>query len=112
MATPRHNPEDLLANETELVSPCCAPGPERISNKTKTTGDQQMIRCYGYKDGKYQIFETERGIKLDFQGADADKFEQVNPPERPTDVVVFSLTLNRKAPKKSWKSQHIDPKST
>jgi hypothetical protein len=54
-----------------------------------------MFQLYGYKNGKYQIFETERGVKLDFQGADAEKFEQVNPPRWPTEVVIFSLTLKQ-----------------
>lgn len=52
-----------------------------------------MVQCHGYKNGKYQIFETEQGVKLDFRGPDADKFEQVNVPKRVRQVVKFWLTV-------------------
>ena len=41
-----------------------------------------MVQSCGYKNGKYQIFETEPGVKLTFTGPHADKFEQVNVPKK------------------------------
>ena len=37
-----------------------------------------MIVYSGFQNGKFQVSETESGVKLDFLGRDADRFEQLN----------------------------------
>jgi hypothetical protein len=53
-----------------------------------------MIQYHGHKNGKYQVFETEPGVRLDFRGPDSHKFVQVNVPKRVKKVVRFDLTVN------------------
>ena len=40
-----------------------------------------MIVYSGFQNGKFQVSETESGVKLDFRGRDADRFEQLNAPD-------------------------------
>jgi len=51
------------------------------------------VQCCGYQNGRYQIFDEDPGIKLDFQGPDADLFDQVNPPTHPHRTVKFVATV-------------------
>jgi hypothetical protein len=51
------------------------------------------VRCVGYKSGKYQIFDEDPGVRLDFLGPDARRFEQVNPPNSPRRTVKFVVTV-------------------
>jgi hypothetical protein len=46
------------------------------------------------KNGKYLVRETEPGIKLQFTGVDADRFEQVDVPEN-GQLVEFALTVKQ-----------------
>jgi hypothetical protein len=41
------------------------------------------VTCVGYKNGKYQIKESDPVIELEFTGEDAEKFEQVDVPANP-----------------------------
>ena len=49
------------------------------------------VRCVGYKNGKYQIKESDPVIELEFRGG-AAKFEQVDVPPDPSEKVHFCLT--------------------
>jgi len=40
-----------------------------------------MIVYNGFQNGKFQVSETESGVKLDFRGRDGDRFEQLNGPD-------------------------------
>jgi hypothetical protein len=51
-----------------------------------------MVFCTGVNTkGQFLILETDKGIKLDFQGRDAKKFAQVHTPKKPRETVVFAL---------------------
>jgi hypothetical protein len=50
------------------------------------------VTCVGYKNGKYQIKESDPGIKLKFPPFNEDKFEQVDEPTGDVKEVGFSLT--------------------
>lgn len=51
------------------------------------------VSCTGVNTkGQFLILETDKGIKLDFQGRDAKKFAQLHTPKSPRECVVFSLT--------------------
>jgi hypothetical protein len=52
-----------------------------------------MITCVGYKNGRYLIEESEKGVELRFLGRSAEEFEQVNVPRKPKNKVDFSLTV-------------------
>jgi hypothetical protein len=51
------------------------------------------ISYVGLKDGKYQLKESVRGVLLQFEGTDKDKFAQVEVPENPTETRVLGLTV-------------------
>jgi len=51
------------------------------------------VRCIGYKKGRYQILDEDPGIALDFQGPDAERFEQVDPPKNPYRIAPFGVTV-------------------
>jgi hypothetical protein len=38
------------------------------------------VRCRGMKDRRYQILESDPHVLLVFEGPDASKFQQINPP--------------------------------
>src|SRR5438309_11427433 len=44
-------------------------------------GARDMIVYNGFQNGKFQVSETESGVKLDFRGRDGDRFEQLNGPD-------------------------------
>ena len=50
------------------------------------------VTCVGFKNGKYQIKESDPVIKLEFTGEDSAKFEQVDVPADPSEKVHFCLT--------------------
>ena len=50
------------------------------------------LTCVGFKNGKYQIRESDPEIKVEFTGEDASKFEQVDAPTDPCVTVGFGLT--------------------
>ena len=50
------------------------------------------ITCVGFKNGKYQIKESDPDVKLEFTGEDASKFEQVDVPTDPCLTVGFGMT--------------------
>jgi hypothetical protein len=53
-----------------------------------------LINCVGYKNGKYQILESDPNILLVFVGSSKRQFEQVKPPKGPlAERVKFSLTV-------------------
>jgi hypothetical protein len=55
-----------------------------------------MITCFGYRRGKYQLFEHDPNVLLHFTGPDAGRFKQIAPPakgDRATQRVKFSLTV-------------------
>jgi hypothetical protein len=50
------------------------------------------ITCVGFKNGKYQIKESDPDVKLEFTGEDASKFEQVDVPTDPCLTVGFGMS--------------------
>jgi hypothetical protein len=50
------------------------------------------ITCVGFKNGKYQIRESDPDVKLEFIGEDASKFEQVDVPTDPCVTLGFGMT--------------------
>ena len=50
------------------------------------------ITCVGFKNGKYQIKESDPDVKLEFTGEDASKFEQVDVPTDPCVTVGFGMS--------------------
>ena len=55
-----------------------------------------MIVYNGFQNRKFQLSETESGVKLDFRGRDADRFEQLNAPDSDSvkRVATVELTVN------------------
>ena len=55
-----------------------------------------MVTCFGYRRGKYQIYEHDPNVLLYFTGPDAERFEQIDPPAQSdpaTKCVKFGLTV-------------------
>jgi hypothetical protein len=55
------------------------------------------VFCRGRKDGRYQILESDPHVLLVFEGPDASKFQQINPPpddDPNTKRVKFSLEVD------------------
>src|SRR5579872_568921 len=55
------------------------------------------VKCFGKKGDRYQIFESDPNVLLVFDGPDADKFQQINPPaanDPNTRQTKFSLTVD------------------
>ena len=50
------------------------------------------VTCVAYRNGKYQIKESDPVIELEFTGEDASKFEQVDVPPNHSQKVHFCLT--------------------
>ena len=50
------------------------------------------ITCVGFRNGKYQMKESDPDVKLEFTGEDASKFEQVDVPTDPCLTVGFGMT--------------------
>ena len=51
------------------------------------------VTCVGFKDGKYQLKESDQNVRLVFKGEAAEMFEQVDPPENGKPVT-WGLTVD------------------